>query len=494
MKKLTSIILSLALLLGVLMPFTVSADSIKPLTEIGKIEVDERAGYEIRFTYGKKEYSIEYTDMDEDDLSFVLEVFSDDNLVLSDNQDADVTEDGFFDPVSRDDNVNYFIKFNSELVHITAVYPFEDGIYEGIFEYRDKKIYDKLIEHLYALVKEDNKDEEPTEDNTQKPSEKPSEKPTQKEDTRENLVSITDFDIVYSGEFYIEDFDDYFEWGLCTYNREGEKEDVTTFYFKYGETKNEEYFFVSDEVDRVRNTVIFDLTDKNGRQVTLEKRKDVGVEFDQAVNYLYDYKIRVNLNSDETVKDICVSYKHKDESDFTKEIIDMDDYTESGKLQSELFDNNFGQDVIESGKTEIEIYDDNNAQDKKQDTTDEPPYNQEVSVLKSLGIIEGYTDGSFKSEGTLTRAEAAAIIVRLINKDAEAEPADTEFTDVKKEHWASGYIDVAAHEGIINGQGDQTFAPEEKVTYHQFVKMLVCALAMSLWQRQTEAGQAGDIF
>lgn len=470
MKKTASIILSLVLLLGVFAPCSIFADAIQPLTKIGEIEVDENAGYEICFVYDGKEHCIEYTEMDDSDLRFVLEVFSDKNLILSDNQDREEPEEGFFNPVSKGDNINYYIYFDGEIVYVYTVDPsIEDGYKEGFFEYKDSKAYDELMEYLYELV--ENKKEEPSDE---EPTEKPAEDKTEEEaEKRKNLVEIDNFEKLYSGEVYLEKLEDDFEWGLCTYNRDGEKESVTTFYIKYGETKNEEFLFVSDEVIRVKNTVVFNLTNKSGKQITVEKGSGEGVEFDQSVNYLYDYKIHVNLNSKGTAKDIFVSYKHKDESDFTKEMIDMADYTESGRLQQELFANNFGQDVIDSGKTEIEI---TSKTEEEPSDVEAIPYQREINVVKSLGIMQGYDDGTFKSEGTLTRAEAAAIMVRLLNLEGEAEPGETVFDDVEGSHWASGYINVAVHEGIINGKGDGTFAPEEEVTYHQFVKMLVCAL------------------
>ncbi len=110
------------------------------------------------------------------------------------------------------------------------------------------------------------------------------------------------------------------------------------------------------------------------------------------------------------------------------------------------------------------------------DVATDDEYYEAMKALSELGIMQGYDDGTFKSEGTLTRAEAAAIMVRLLNLEEKAQQGETIFTDVEASHWASGYINVAVEEGIINGQGDGTFAPEEKVTYQQMVKMLVCAL------------------
>ncbi len=104
------------------------------------------------------------------------------------------------------------------------------------------------------------------------------------------------------------------------------------------------------------------------------------------------------------------------------------------------------------------------------------PYSEAVNVLAKLGIISGYDDRTFKPDVTLTRAEAAAIIVRLLNLEINLAGGETSFSDVAANHWASGYIEWATENGIINGQGDGTFAPEEFVTEHQLIKMLVCTL------------------
>ena len=111
---------------------------------------------------------------------------------------------------------------------------------------------------------------------------------------------------------------------------------------------------------------------------------------------------------------------------------------------------------------------------------DYPDVNEEyvkiTDLLYDLEIMEGFEDGAFRSEDTLTRAEAAAITVRLTGQEDEVEQGETAFSDVDLNHWASGYINVAEENGIINGMGNGTFDPEGLVTYHQVVKMLVCVL------------------
>lgn len=111
---------------------------------------------------------------------------------------------------------------------------------------------------------------------------------------------------------------------------------------------------------------------------------------------------------------------------------------------------------------------------------DYPDVNEEyvkvTDLLYDLEIMEGDDEGNFNPDDTLTRAEAAAIMVRLTGQEDDVEQGETSFCDVAESHWASGYINVAEENGIINGMGDGTFDPEGLVTYHQVVKMLVCVL------------------
>lgn len=101
-------------------------------------------------------------------------------------------------------------------------------------------------------------------------------------------------------------------------------------------------------------------------------------------------------------------------------------------------------------------------------------YTKAVEVLSELGIMEGFDDGTFKPDATLTRAEAAAIMVRALNMEKFADNSEKMFTDVDKTHWANGYIAFCVDNGIVSGLGDGTFDPEAEVTLHQLLKMLVC--------------------
>ena len=101
-----------------------------------------------------------------------------------------------------------------------------------------------------------------------------------------------------------------------------------------------------------------------------------------------------------------------------------------------------------------------------------------VDTLVSLGVINGYTDGSFKPNDTVTRAEMAKMIyvLRTGNSDASAYNNDkTTFTDVNG-HWARGYIKYCQSLGIIAGVSATQFKPDANVTVQEAAKMLLVTL------------------
>ncbi len=117
---------------------------------------------------------------------------------------------------------------------------------------------------------------------------------------------------------------------------------------------------------------------------------------------------------------------------------------------------------------------------------------QSVSLLSSLGVLTGYNDGSFRPENTITRAEFAAVIMRALGLGDAATGAggSTKFSDVASNHWACGYINLAANHGVINGYPDGTFRPEEPVLYEQAIKMVVAALGYTP-EADTKGGYPG---
>lgn len=101
-----------------------------------------------------------------------------------------------------------------------------------------------------------------------------------------------------------------------------------------------------------------------------------------------------------------------------------------------------------------------------------------VDTMVALGVIVGYTDGSFRPDDTVTRAEMAKMIyvVRTGRSDASAYNDDaTSFTDIG-DHWARGYIKYCNSLGIIAGHSATRFAPDDTVTTQEAAKMLLVTL------------------
>ena len=84
-----------------------------------------------------------------------------------------------------------------------------------------------------------------------------------------------------------------------------------------------------------------------------------------------------------------------------------------------------------------------------------------VGFLEQKGIVEGDPDGHFRPEDPISRAEFAAMAVRM---QELTESEVDRFSDVSETHWAYGYIGRAAERGWINGYGDGTFRPEDDIT------------------------------
>jgi alpha-tubulin suppressor-like RCC1 family protein len=93
-----------------------------------------------------------------------------------------------------------------------------------------------------------------------------------------------------------------------------------------------------------------------------------------------------------------------------------------------------------------------------------------INALVGLGIINGYSDNTFRPNNTLTRAQAAIMIVRAAGISTEG--VSSNFTDVPSSHAAHKFISAAYQAGIINGYSDGTFKPNANVTRAQIAIMV----------------------
>ena len=98
-----------------------------------------------------------------------------------------------------------------------------------------------------------------------------------------------------------------------------------------------------------------------------------------------------------------------------------------------------------------------------------------VDTLVSLGIVEGFEDGSFQPNKVVTRAEMAKMIFVVRNNkidDSAYQSNYSKLTDISN-HWAKGYIKFCESQGIIAGKGNNKFDPDSPVTGVEAAKMLL---------------------
>ncbi len=112
------------------------------------------------------------------------------------------------------------------------------------------------------------------------------------------------------------------------------------------------------------------------------------------------------------------------------------------------------------------------------DMTDDNQYTQNVQRLSDFGIINGFSDGSFRPDETLTRAQFAKIIVCMLDKEDEAKSNSvvTPFFDVDQFYWAVPYINYVSKNAIIKGYTDGSFHPESELTLAEAVTVLLRTL------------------
>lgn len=102
------------------------------------------------------------------------------------------------------------------------------------------------------------------------------------------------------------------------------------------------------------------------------------------------------------------------------------------------------------------------------DVSDTAWYAAAVFTLSKMGVISGYPDGTFRPNAPITRAEFAAMIARF---DETAKSADTPFTDISG-HWAENAIGKAYGNGWVEGSSKTVFCPESNLTRAETAMLL----------------------
>lgn len=90
-------------------------------------------------------------------------------------------------------------------------------------------------------------------------------------------------------------------------------------------------------------------------------------------------------------------------------------------------------------------------------------YKTHIITAVEYGIVDGYPDSTFRPDKPISRAEIAAIVSRSEVLDAGGSSA-LSFRDVPAEHWAGGVIQAAVRAELFNGYEDETFRPDQSIS------------------------------
>ena len=111
---------------------------------------------------------------------------------------------------------------------------------------------------------------------------------------------------------------------------------------------------------------------------------------------------------------------------------------------------------------------DNNYETKFSDVKPQQWFYNYVSALTEKGIINGYPDGTFRPNDKITRAEMVTLVVKALGLNGEYASS---FSDISNS-WAKDAIAIASAKGWINGYSDGTFRPNDSITRAETVVFL----------------------
>ncbi|MBQ9915198.1 MAG: S-layer homology domain-containing protein, partial [Clostridia bacterium] len=103
------------------------------------------------------------------------------------------------------------------------------------------------------------------------------------------------------------------------------------------------------------------------------------------------------------------------------------------------------------------------------------PYEEAIETLGALSIMVGDDDGKFRPDASIRRSEFAKVAVEAmgLGNVAEASNHKTKYPDVVENHWANGYINVATDQGIVIGDDEANFRPDDSISYAEAMTILV---------------------
>ena len=376
-------------------------------------------------------------------------------------------------------NLEYYFLFDKSNIVVGAIDASQAPIFKvrhGLYKFKNENTYNELssfIDNLMATKADDSLEKR------------------LEEYKQLNSILVYNFKILYNATLHYKlthgtaDFN----WGICSYVREGESTSVTKIFYGPINTDEIKWLEINGQLDSATNTVSFELISGLDRRLILEKRIPMH-EQDSDSKYAYNYSLQINVTDEMEVEKIFLT-KTGDKTTNTYDIY-PDSIIEEGKIPEGFFssENNVNY-VKEPEKTDIETPKDETPAkpetEEKQETVveDKPevePEKEEVKPEEEKNITEDKKENTTddeKSDDTDT--------------DLKEETIPLFFSDVPENHWAYDEIYDFAKRKIVLGYGNGLFGVDDSITYEHFALLLERQLNYNETNRQNSPAIREDV-
>jgi hypothetical protein len=116
-----------------------------------------------------------------------------------------------------------------------------------------------------------------------------------------------------------------------------------------------------------------------------------------------------------------------------------------------------------------------------------------IQIMKNEGIMLGDTSGTFRPDAPITRAEAAAALLRMLKVAPIQNLTASPFKDVPVSNWAAGYIEAMQKNGYITGYPDGTYKPTVNILRSEFAAIADRTLGREISKSSQVTGLAGGV-
>ncbi len=123
------------------------------------------------------------------------------------------------------------------------------------------------------------------------------------------------------------------------------------------------------------------------------------------------------------------------------------------------------------------------------DVADSAWYADTMKIAVKAGYVTGYSDGTVKPEANITRQEAAVMVYRAWGLSPEGELNFTDKNEIAD--WAANQVATLSAKNVLNGYSDGSFKPNNNITRAEVAKIISCAIALGVNKTTTTITPTG---